>query len=416
MTFSEIRQQFHQRFGDSPDRVVQAPGRVNLIGGHTDYNDGFVLPVAIDKHVTIAASRRSDRRVVLYAADFDQTCEFPLDAILQNDGEPTWSDYPKGVAHFLMKANQPVTGMNAVIRGNVPIASGLGSSAAIEVASAFAFLSLARDMSFYSQGSNLAMDEFNSNSATFIEAGLELKLATLCQRAENEFVGVNCGIMDQAISILGKADHALILDCRSLNYERVPLKLGDFRIMVCDTKVKRELVSSEYNKRRAECEKGVEILRQWLPAISALRDVSLDDFKKYEASLPSLTQKRCRYVIEENDRVLRAVKALKEGELRTFGSLMNASHIGLRNDYQVSCKELDTMVEIALANDSVIGVRMTGAGFGGCTVNLVHQNAVDNLTNQIMTEYPQKTGIVPEIYVCKPSDGAAIVFNSNEAA
>ena len=405
MTFSEIRQQFHQRFGGSPDRVVQAPGRVNLIGGHTDYNDGFVLPVAIDKHVTIATSRRSDRRVVLYATDFDQTCEFPLDGIFQNDGEPTWSDYPKGVAHFLMQANQPVPGMNAVISGNVPIASGLASSAAIEVASAFAFLSLAPGL----------MDEFSSNSATLIEAGLELKLATLCQRAENEFVGVNCGIMDQAISILGKADHALILDCRSLNYERVSLKLGDFRIMVCDTKVKRELASSEYNKRREECEKGVGILKQWLPSTSALRDVSLDDFKKYEASLPSLTQKRCRYVIEENDRVLRAVKALKEGELRTFGSLMNASHIGLRNDYQVSCRELDVMVEIALANDSVIGVRMTGAGFGGCTVNLVHQNAIDDLTNQIMTEYPQKTGIVPEIYVCKPSDGAAIVFNSNEA-
>lgn len=382
-----IRHQFRHRFGGDAELIAHAPGRVNLIGEHTDYNDGFVLPVAIDKYVSIAARSRADRRIVLHALDFNRTCEFTLDEIRLSQGNDAWSNYPKGIAYLLQRANQPIGGMDAVIAGEVPIASGLSSSAAIEVASALAFL--------------------NVGTAPPSQMS-EPELAALCQRAENQFVGVNCGIMDQTISILGKADHALFLDCRTLDYERVPLNLDHIRIVVCNTKVKRELASSEYNKRRAECEKGVEILKQWYPLISALRDVSPNDFKKHEASLPSLTQKRCRYVIEENERVWRAVAALKTGNLPAFGQLMNASHIGLRNDYEVSCKELDTMVEIAWANEGVIGARMTGAGFGGCTVNLVRQEAVDAFVGEVQSEYPQRTGIKPEVYVCVASDGAFI--------
>ncbi|MCZ6676437.1 MAG: galactokinase [Candidatus Poribacteria bacterium] len=392
MKSSLIHQRFQHHFGSEAQLIVHAPGRVNLIGEHTDYNDGFVLPVAIDKYVSIAARSRGDRRVVLHALDFNQTCEFSLDDIRPSQGNDAWSNYPKGVAHFLQRANQPIPGLEAVISGDVPIASGLSSSAAIEVASALAFLNVGPDTPFEMDGS---------------------ELAALCQRAENQFVGVNCGIMDQAISLLGKANHALFLDCRTLDYERVPLCLADFSIVVCNTKVQRELTSSEYNKRRAECEKGVEHLRQWFPSISALRDVSLSDFRKYEDGLSLRTRKRCRYVIEENERVLRAVDALKAGDLQVFGVLMNASHIGLRDDYEVSCKELDAMVEIAWANKDVIGARMTGAGFGGCTVNLVRRDAVEELVDGIQTEYPQRTGIEPEIYVCNVGDGAFIESSRN---
>ncbi len=401
MTSLHIRQQFQHRFGSPPQLIAHAPGRVNLIGEHTDYNDGFVLPVAIDKYVSIAARSRLDRRVVLYALDFDQTCEFSLDDIRPSTGSDAWSNYPKGVAYFLQQANQPIIGLEGVISGDVPIASGLSSSAALEVASALAFLNAGplplSPRPRGDQGGEMSRSE----------------LALLCQRAENQFVGVNCGIMDGTISIFGKTDHALFLDCRTLHYELVPLNLGAVQIVVCNTKVKRELASSEYNKRRATCEEGVEILKQWLPSISSLRDVSLSDFKKYETFLPPLTQKKCRYVIQENERALSAVEALKAGNLQAFGRLMNASHIGLRDDYEVSCKELDAMVEIAWAHDGVIGARMTGAGFGGCTVNLVRRDAVASLTAHIQTEYPRRTGIEPEIYVCNVGDGAFVEMGKN---
>ncbi|MBI1924548.1 galactokinase [Candidatus Poribacteria bacterium] len=411
MTSLHIRQQFQHRFGSLPQRIAHAPGRVNLIGEHTDYNDGFVLPVAIDQYVSIAARSRSDRRVVLYALDFDQTCEFSLGDIRPSTGSDTWSNYPKGVAYFLQQANQPIIGLEGVISGDVPLASGLGSSAALEVASALAFLNAG--ISPHPLPLSPAVPRGRPASRGVRGEGRrpqmsQSELALLCQRAENQFAGVNCGIMDGTISILGKADHALFLDCRTLHYELVPLNLGEVQIIVCNTKVKRELASSEYNKRRATCEEGVEILKQWLPSISSLRDVSLSDFKKYETFLPPLTQKRCRYVIQENERALGAVEALKAGNLQAFGRLMNASHIGLRDDYEVSCLELDAMVEIAWAHHGVVGARMTGAGFGGCTVNLVRRDAVASLTAHIQTEYPRRTGIEPEIYICNVGDGAYI--------
>ncbi len=403
-----LEQEFIQRFGHPPEFVVSAPGRVNLIGEHTDYNDGYVFPVAIDKYLHIAASPRTDRQVHLHALDMDEKAIFSLD-IPDESKTPAWCKYLKGVAYLLQEMvlrenGYTLKGMSAIITGDVPIGAGLSSSAALEVASAIAFLGVC--------GLEATNTGINTKSNITLIDLHPTKLATLCQRAENEFVGVNCGIMDPTISLLGKTDHALYLDCRSLEYKQVPLNLTDIRLVICNTNVKRELATSEYNKRRAECERGVEIMQQWMPSISSLRDVTLEDYKKYEAELPQITQKRCRYVIEENTRVQSAVAALTAKDINTFGRLMNASHAGLRDAYEVSCDELNVLTDIAQSIDGVIGARMTGAGFGGCTVNLVYRNSVEIFRNRVMKEYTQKTGIEPDIYVCSVGDGARINWNS----
>ena len=412
-------QKFKETFGGPPSFIASAPGRVNLIGEHTDYNDGYVFPVAIDKYINIAARKRPDRRVTLYALDVDDSWEFSLDTLNTIPPQaPTWSRYFIGVASLLLRksrdhdhrdgvlptaAGREISGIEAVITGDVPIGAGLSSSAALTVAATLAFLTA---------GSEPVGDGFP------IPDDNKKKLAALCQRVEHEFVDVKCGIMDQTISLLGKENHALFLDCRSLEYEQVPLNLGQHVIAICNTKVQRELATSEYNKRRAECEKGVNILSRWIPGASSLRDIALTDFKKHEEELPALTQKRCRYVIEENARVLEAVSVLKrrnrsaseetDEALIKFGNLMNASHNGLREDYEVSCKELDLLTDIARSITGVIGSRMTGAGFGGCTVSIVHQDALETFQTRVTTEYKAQTGIEPEIYFCNVSDGAHV--------
>ena len=404
---STVRQKFEVIFNDSPKFVVSAPGRVNLIGEHTDYNDGYVFPVAIDKYIHIAVRERADRRVVLHALDVNESSDLNLDALRPIPrNAPTWSYYLIGVAALLQESGNEIAGIDAVITGDVPIGAGLSSSAALSVASALAFVNSTTFAAF--QGA--ALSETSKK-----------ELAALCQRVEHEFVGVNCGIMDQTISLMGRGDHGLFLDCRSLEYEHVPLNLDAYCIAICNTKVKRELAASEYNKRRAECERGVDILRQWMPGITSLRDISLTDFGKYEGKLPALTQKRCRYVIEENTRVLDAVSTLKarnqqtiekaDNSLIAFGKLMNASHKGLRDDYEVSCNELNLLTDIACSIDGVIGSRMTGAGFGGCTVSIVHRDALETFRTRVMTEYHKQTGIAPEIYVCNVSNGAQVVPN-----
>ena len=399
-----LNSEFTKRYGSEPEFIASAPGRVNLIGEHTDYNDGFVFPVAIDKYIHIAAQRRSDQKVHLHALDMREECTFSLDHIDKND-TPQWAKYIKGVAHYLQELilhdiGHEMNGLSAVITGNVPISAGLSSSAALEVASSYAFLA--------ASGLTISNIE-NSNFGKMKLIAIPLmKLAALCQRAENEFAGVNCGIMDQSISLLGKTDHALFLDCRVLDYKQVPLNLTNSQIVICNTNVKRELAASEYNKRRAECENGVQILKKWLPNITSLRDVTLDEFKKYEAELPKITQKRCKYVVEENTRVLNAVDALSKNDIETFGMLMNASHAGLRDLYEVSCDELNILTEIAQNINGVLGSRMTGAGFGGCTVNLVRTEVVDELRTNVMREYTKQTGIKPDIYVCNVGDGARI--------
>lgn len=404
MDHEKLSHEFKERFGDTPDFITSAPGRVNLIGEHTDYNDGFVFPAAIDRYIHIVGSKRNDRQVHLHALDINETCQFNLDGGTDTN-LPDWSNYLRGVAHLLQDLvlkdlGQTLNGMSALITGDVPIGAGLSSSAALEVASLLSFLSVC--------GLAVADTITDSNHAVELIDIPATELAALCQRAENEYAGVNCGIMDPTISLLGKTDHALFLDCRSLAYRHVPIPLKDFKLVICNTNVKRELASSEYNKRRAECEKGVEILQKWKPNISSLRDVTLEDLKKYEAELPHITQKRCRYVVEENARVENAVSALTKGYLNTFGHLMNGSHEGLRDEYEVSCQELDAMTEIAQHTDGVIGARMTGAGFGGCTVNLVKKDSVEQFSERIMMEYPKHTKIDPDIYVCNIGDGARI--------
>ena len=405
--FSFAIQKFKEIFGSTPAFIASAPGRVNLIGEHTDYNDGYVFPVAIDKYLNIAARKRPDRCVRLHALDVDDSYEFCLDtppSTLQQ--APAWSHYLIGVASLLQTSGKTVSGIDAVITGDVPIGAGLSSSAALSVSAALAFLTASSESG---TAKSAAQPEIQHK-----------ELAALCQRVEHEFAGVNCGIMDQTISLLGQENQALFLDCRSLEYEHVPLNLATHYIAICNTKVKRELAASEYNKRRAECERGVAILKQWLPGISSLRDITLTDFKKHEEELPPLTQKRCRYVIEENTRVLDAVAVLKERHLQTveetnesliqFGRLMNASHNGLRDDYEVSCSELDLLTDIARSITGVIGSRMTGAGFGGCTVNIVHRDVLESFQTLVTREYHKQTGIEPEIYLCNVSDGAQVFF------
>jgi len=387
-------QVFRARFGQEPQHIVRAPGRVNLIGEHTDYNEGFVLPVAIDREITIAVSSRLDRTAILYSANYDSESSFDLDRI-ERDDTNSWSNYPRGVALFLAGQNYALAGLNAAIVSTVPVAAGLSSSAALELACAWAFLvALAK----------------GGKAAVRVSSGLPepLDLIRLCRKVENEFVGVQCGIMDQFISALGRRQHALFLDCRSLNHDHVPLP-DSVKIVVCNTGVKRELAASEYNRRRSECGRGVEFFSRHIEHVAALRDVCSKDFERLRSLMDPLIRKRCRHVIFENERVVQSVQRLRAGDLGQFGQLMNASHQSLKVDYEVSCHELDVMVEIAGQQPGVLGSRMTGAGFGGCTVNLVKNANVASFENRVKAEYQKRTGLVAEVYVCETSQGAGVV-------
>lgn len=379
----EIERRFTEMFGSSPTYIVRAPGRVNLIGEHTDYNDGFVFPAAIERDVLIAAAPRSDRQVRAYALNFNQSSTFTLEGVQPaTDGRERWSNYLRAMAWVFQEEGLRTQGMNCVALGDVPLGAGLSSSAAMLVAGGLAFA---------------------AGAGETVEG---VRLALLAQKAEREFVGVNVGIMDQFISALGQKDHALLIDTRSLTYEAVPLPHSGVSIVIADTNKKRGLVDSEYNTRRAECEKAVEILKEFLPSITALRDVSVEDFEKYADRLPEVIRRRARHVITEDDRTLQSVTALKAGDITRFGELMNASHESLKNDYQVSCKELDAMVAAARSVEGVYGARMTGAGFGGCTVSLVRDEAVETFQRDVPARYKQATGLNAAIYVTTAADGA----------
>ena len=377
-----VAREFKKLFGDSIG-IFRAPGRVNLIGEHTDYNDGFVMPAALQFSAYVAAGPRIDHKLNVHSVDFDESHCFDLGDI--SDG-PTghWSDYVRGVAGVLQAQGNAIRGANLVVKGDVPIGAGLSSSAALEVSAALALL---------------------TNSGLTVG---RVQLAEMCQRAEHEYAGTKCGIMDQFISCFGRANHALLLDCRSLAYELVGID-DHVRIVVFNTMVKHELASGEYNRRRADCEAGVRFLQQFLPGVRALRDVSLSQLQQHGAALPNVTYKRCRHVIGENARVLQAASALKESDLSRFGVLMGESHVSLRDDYEVSCQELDLMVELARPCRGVYGARMTGGGFGGCTVNLVESDAVDEFAVTVAQGYESATGLQPEIYVCTAAEGAGEV-------
>ena len=375
---TEMRERFRSLYNGSA-RVFRAPGRVNLIGEHTDYNDGFVMPSAIDFYTWVAIAPRNDRALSVYSVNYSERIDFNLDEAAPS-ARGHWSDYVRGVAVTLEDAGRNLRGADLLILGEVPIGSGLSSSAAIEVATGFALLSVSG-----------------------IEIDL-LELARICQLAENQFVGTRSGIMDQFVSCHGQAGHALMLDCRTLDYKLLPLP-DDIKLVVCNTMIRHELATGEYNARRAECEAGVRHLARALPHVRALRDVTPSELEQYGKGLPQVIYKRCRHVTTENVRVLDAAAVLEGGDLSRFGALMRASHESLRDDYEVSCAELDLMVELAGKVGGVYGARMTGGGFGGCTINLVKTDSVAEFKRVVASGYEQSTGISPEIYVCAAAGG-----------
>lgn len=393
----ELKEKFRQLYG-ADARLYRAPGRVNLIGEHTDYNDGYVMPAAIGFSTWVALSPRDDRQLSIYSENFSESIiidlsQLSIEARRARAGTQ-WSDYVGGVALILEQAGYRLRGANMLISGEVPIGSGLSSSAAIEVSTGYALLETA----------GYTVDR--------------VQLATLCQRAENEYVGIRCGIMDQFISCNGKEGHALLLDCRSLDYRLLPLaqsgmgedsQPGDVRLVVCNTMVKHQLASSEYNRRRAECEAGVEHFARFIPGVRALRDVAPDDLERFGTGLPDVIYRRCRHVITENARAIKAAAALERGDLNEFGKLMGESHRSLRDDYEVSCDELDLMVDLASQIEGVYGSRMMGGGFGGCTINLVEPESVEYFERTVAAGYQQATGHIPEIYICTAAAGAGRV-------
>lgn len=372
--------EYRRRFEGEPI-IVRAPGRVNLIGEHTDYNDGFVLPIAIDHDVRFAVRARPDRIVRLHSLNFASETSFSLDDVERDPAHP-WGNYIRGMALQLMRDGRLLSGMEGVVEGNVPIASGLSSSAAMEVAAGMAFLAVSQ------------------------EVVQPRDLARMAQAAEVEYMGVRCGIMDQFVSRMGHPGHALFLDCRSLEYDLVPVPSDEHVFVATDSRQSRELAGSAYNVRRAQCEKAVEVLKTSLPQVAALRDVTLTELRSAADRLDPAVFRRARHVVTENARVLRAVEALRGGDLPTFGALMDASHESLRDDYEVSSPALDTLVAAARDVEGCQGSRLTGAGFGGCTVSLVRKDRIDAFREHVSRVYLEACEVEPLFYVTRPAAGA----------
>jgi galactokinase len=370
MDIEALKRNFREHYRQEP-QIFRAPGRVNLIGEHTDYNEGFVMPAAIDFYTSAAIAPRADTRVNVRSLSFNETVSLDLSDELRPKHK--WFDYVVGVIDQIKRSGERLRGVDILIEGDVPIGAGLSSSAAIEVAVAFALLSVQHE----------TIDK--------------TQLALLCQKAENEFVGMRCGIMDQFISCNGQRDHVLMLDCRSLQFKLLPLA-SSARMVICNTMVKHEHASGEYNQRRAACEEGVRVLQQHLPGVRSLRH-----------KLAPVIYRRCRHVVTENARVEKAAEMLQKNDLRAFGGLMAESHGSLRDDYEVSCRELDVMVEIASTQPGVYGARMTGGGFGGCTINLVASEHAEAFRKHVAVEYEKATGLTPDVYITPAADGAARV-------
>jgi galactokinase len=373
---------FRTAFGHPPDILAIAPGRVNLIGDHTDYNDGCVLPAAIDRYVAVAASPGTDGLLVVHSVAHASLLRFSMDRLHPSTADP-WSNYVQGVAAHLQRNGVKLQGASLSIAGTVPPGAGLSSSAALELATCSALITLA--------GGTLDL----------------LAQARLCRDAEHEFAGVQCGIMDQFASALGRRGHALLLDCRSLTSEYIPFPAGA-ALVVCHSGVDRALAGSAYNLRREECRLGVGLLRQAIPSLKSLRDVTPEQFAEHAHLLSPPIRQRCRHVITENARVLESAAALRQNDLPVFGKLMYQSHLSLRNDYEVSCSELDTIVNICAEADGVYGARLTGAGFGGCAVCLVDASAADELMERLLREYSAGTSRIPLILRCLTEDGVSV--------
>jgi len=367
-------------------RVARGPGRVNLIGEHTDYNEGFVLPAAIDLEIRLAFVPSVDRRVEIELAETGERSGFDLDAIPPATGR--WIDYVAGTAWSLLEAGLPLHGLRGVLASNLPTSSGLSSSAALELTSAWALL----------DPPDLAAHGIDG-----------MRLAQLAQIAENQHVGVMCGLMDQFASALGQRSRAMLLDCRSLGYRAVPLPTRDHVLVVCDTDVPRRLEASEYNARRAQCEAAAAAIAEVEPGVRSLRDVDPGMLARHADRLDPVLMARAEHIVHENDRVLRTVEALAAGDLATVGRLFAASHASLRDKFEVSSAELDAMVAIAVATPGVVAARMTGAGFGGCTVNIVRRDAVEAFATAVERDYPAMTGRTPRVLVVESADGAGLL-------
>ena len=378
---SLVKERFSLLFPGSDPLIVRSPGRVNLIGEHTDYNHGFVLPAAIDKAIYLAIGPRSDNRIHLFSIDLDQSFTCTLD--LPEPSAEHWANYLLGVVQQLQQAGHTPRGFNCVFAGDIPIGSGMSSSAALECATAFALNELF----------HLGLDP--------------LTMVRLSQRAENVFVGVQCGIMDQFASMFGRHDQVIRLDCQSLDYAYFPFRLEGIRIVLLDTNVKHSLASTEYNTRRRQCEAGVRLIRAHDPDVTSLRDVSWDMLDRYVAPVDELVYRRCRFIVGENARLLAATEDLQNGDLTAFGRKMFETHEGLSRDYEVSCAELDFLVEQVKDDPAVIGARMMGGGFGGCTINLVRESAIDDLVERITPVYRKAMQKEMKVYVAQIEDGTS---------
>ena len=377
-----IIKKFKELFKKEP-LLIRSPGRINLIGEHTDYNDGFVFPAAINKEIHFAVAKNDVNTFRFYAVDLQESFELKLEDLAKTKTQ--WANYLLGVAAQFKKAGYALTGVDCVFGGDIPLGAGLSSSAAIENGFAFALKELLE-----------------------VEVG-KIEMVKMAQMAEHEYAGVMCGIMDQFASMTGKKDHAMKLDCRSLEFEYANIDLHDYTILLCNTNVKHELASSEYNTRRIECETGVKILQKYDKNINALRDASMELLEQHQKEFDSVVYKRCSYVVKENLRVEKAFSALAKNDIKALGELMYQTHEGLRDNYEVSCKELDELFDIAKNSDDVIGARMMGGGFGGCTINIVKIEKVDSFKEAVLQQYYKVNNIEPEIYTVKITNGTGLI-------
>lgn len=376
---AEVLRAHEQRFGRGGE-VFAAPARVNLIGEHTDYTGGLVMPMAIGFSTVAVVSPREDGRAVFYSENYGEEASFEI-STLKQEPRGNWSDYPAGVLWSLMQEGIKVSGFNMNLKGDVPLGAGLSSSASIEVATAMALLSRAQT-----------------------ELSLE-KIATVCRRAENEYVGAQTGIMDQFVVAGGVKHRAMMLDCRSLGFELLPLP-DEIRVVICNSMVKHEHSEGEYGDRRGEVEAGQALLKKERKGVELLRDATLEDLEACKGKMPAGSFARCKHIITENARVLKARESLLESDMEQFGRLMVEAHASMRDDFAASCEEVDALVEIAMRQPGCFGARITGGGFGGCTVNVVRVENAEAFVASVREEYRKAIGIVAECFVCEPSDGA----------
>lgn len=381
MIADQLRKQFRELYNNEP-LVIAAPGRVNLIGEHTDYNEGFVLPGAVDKKMYAAVAENGTDTINVYANQFNQSYSFGLSGIQPVHG---WMNYLLGVTYHIQDRGKKLRGVDVIIDGDVPVGAGMSSSAALTSAYGFAL------------------------NEIFHLGFSRMDLAFIGQKTEHTFVGVMCGIMDQFASLHGKAGHVMRLDCKSLEYEYIPFNFPDYNIVLVNSMVSHSLAGSEYNVRRQQCEEGVSILKKHYPDIKSLRDVELGVLELHRQELPAIVYDRCWYVVSEKERLMKGCAALAKGDLTTFGQMMNATHQGLSKQYSVSCTELDFLAERAGFIDGVMGSRMMGGGFGGCTINIVKKDAVENFTQKIQAAFQQLFKVEPYVYVTQIEDGAKAI-------